>query len=168
MAAKALPDAECLRNRFAYDPETGVLTRKSTGKPTGSMKNPGLAVWVDNGSFLAHRIIWKMVYGLDPDEIDHIDHDRANNRLSNLRSVTRAENMKNRPAYKNSTGHVGVYWHKATGKWSAEIQNNGERHHLGLFKSLEDAIAARADAEINHGFHPNHGRTQHKAGATGT
>jgi hypothetical protein len=174
MAFKALPDAEYLRNRFAYDPETGLLTWKPkeevsaddkrwnsrhAGTVAGKMMASGIQIGLLGGLFLAHRIIWKMQTGKDPDEIDHIDHSRGNNRWSNLRNVSRGENMKNRGQYANNTsGYPGVSWHKATGKWQAEIYSDGKSKYLGLFQSHREAVIARAKAQDALGFHENHGK----------
>lgn len=110
--------------------------------------------------YLAHRVIWAMVYGEWPEEqIDHINGVRDDNRIENLRAVTNQENGKNKKLSKNNTsGVIGVYWYKPTRKWRAEIKINNRRVHLGLFTKKDDAIAARKAAEAEHGYHPNHGR----------
>ena len=75
--------------------------------------------------------------------VDHIDGDRQNNCLSNLRWCTRAENNRNKKKYRNNTSdYTGVTFHKETGKWQAQISIDGKRKYLGLFHTKEEAAAA--------------------------
>ena len=93
-----------------------------------------------------HRLINKTPKGLDT---DHIDRDTLNNRRSNLRAITHAENMQNLSIPKNNTsGHKGVNWHKETRKWRAFIGLKNRQVYLGLFTSIEEAVIARKNAEI--------------------
>jgi len=113
-----------------------------------------------NRLMLAHRVIWAIVHGEWPDgEIDHINGVRHDNRLCNLRSVSRSENMRNasRPNT-NTSGAVGVVLRKDTGKWASQIEINGRNKSLGSFASFNDAYAARKSAEAEYAFHANHGR----------
>ena len=106
----------------------------------------------------AHRVVWAMTYGDWPDVIDHIDGDRLNNTISNLRSTDFAGNAKNAKLRKDSvSGRVGVY-RRRNGVWSARIQADGREIHLGSFGSFSAACAARARAEQQYSFHVNHGR----------
>ena len=128
--------------------------RALTAKSTGYFAGPILGK-----TFKLHRVIWAMHYGEWPDYIDHINHDRTDNRISNLRSVTLAENMKNQTVYKNNVSGVsGVYWSARDGVWMARISIGGIDKHLGTFRKKDDAIIARRQAEAKNGFHPNHGR----------
>lgn len=108
----------------------------------------------------AHRVIWLLAHRAWPeDQIDHINGDRSDNRLANLRAVTLAENVKNqRLRVTNNSGIMGVSWKASNGKWQARICVNGRDKYLGLFESLSDACAVRKAAEIEYGYHPNHGR----------
>ncbi len=112
------------------------------------------------GRHLAHRVIWAMETGAWPKhDIDHEDHDRANNRFNNLREATRSENCKNQTMRStNTSGFMGVYWDKHNRNWAASICSNGKRHHLGTFTDKKDAIDARVGAEIKYGYHANHGK----------
>ena len=84
-------------------------------------------------------------------EVDHIDGDGLNNRMSNLRRVNRQQNSMNRDIRKDSTSKIkGVYWHKSSGKWQSNIMIKGESIHLGLFLSIDDAISARKAAEVKY------------------
>lgn len=109
---------------------------------------------------LAHRIIWAMTNGRWPEEdIDHIDGNRTNNAISNLRSVSRHENTKNLSRrLSNTSGVPGVTWNKRAKKWRASIKVAGKFIYLGYFDDLETAAEIRKAAETRHGFHANHGR----------
>ena len=111
--------------------------------------------------YAAHRIIWEMFYGEIPSgmQIDHKDGNGLNNSIDNLRLVSLGENLKNKSKYTNNTsGCAGVSWHKTHKKWVAYISDAGKRINLGYFKSLDDAIAVRREAEKTYGYHENHGR----------
>lgn len=87
-----------------------------------------------------HRVIIGAPKGI---EVDHIDGDSLNNRKSNLRLATRAQNAKNcRRPINNKSGYKGVYFHKASGKWLAQISANGKRVYIGCFDAPELAHAA--------------------------
>ena len=107
----------------------------------------------------AHRVIWAIHYGEWPsDQIDHINHDRADNRLVNLRTVSKMENSRNMSKPSNNTsGCVGI-WLIHNGRWRAGIEADGERIHVGYFGTKSEAIKARKKAEVKYGFHKNHGR----------
>lgn len=108
---------------------------------------------------LAQRVAWALHYGHWPENtVDHEDGDPSNNRLQNLRSATREQNQRNQKMpTTNTSGHVGVHWEN--GKWKATIGiGQHKKKYLGRFESLEDAVAARQDAERELGYHPNHGR----------
>lgn len=108
--------------------------------------------------YYAHRVIWAMHTGVWPNEIDHLNHDRANNRIKNLREVSHKENSRNQSiSISNKSGVTGIHWHVECCKWLANITVNYKTIHLGLFVEKDDAIAARKAAEIEYGFHPQHG-----------
>jgi hypothetical protein len=172
MLTKPLPSPEYLRQRLRYDAETGKLywryhpamsdgwnTRWAAREAFTALKGKGYRVGRVDGCLLrAHRVIWVMTYGYWPVEIDHEDHDVGNNRLLNLRDRDRARNARNLPLYKsNRSGVMGVNWDARAGLWRAEICVADRRTTLGRFARFEDAVAARAAAEIKHGFHANHG-----------
>ena len=108
----------------------------------------------------AHRVAWAIVHGQWPSEhIDHINGDRADNRLHNLRHVSRTVNNKNAKRREdNMSGCTGVHLDKRNSKWVAQINANGKRKFLGYFGSFAEARNARLIAEAQHGYHPNHGR----------
>lgn len=153
---------------FRYDPESGLLYRKKRGprgKPDHVVGNPYsngyLRVSIGGQSnkreYLLHRLIWMMQHGEWPDgEIDHINRIRTDNRISNLRICTNAENKQNLSLRSNNTsGYTGVSYWKAMGKWRADITVNHKIKHLGRFDTPEEAYSAylAAKAEL-HTFNP--------------
>lgn len=152
---------------FSYDSDTGDLrwrisrsNRALVGAIAGSFDRATryICIRVKNRLYYAHRIIWLMKTGKWPDQIDHINHDRADNCWRNLRNANSSVNGKNKSlSSKNSSGQIGVHWHKAAGKWEAQIKVQRKSHWLGLFVHFDDAVAARKAAERQYGFHPNHG-----------
>lgn len=115
---------------------------------------------IKNQKFLAHRLIFAMVHGSWPEEIDHIDGNRSNNRIDNLRAASCTENMRNRKRIKtNTSGVMGVAFNKTAGKFVARIGRAGRYVHLGYFENFDEAVAARKAAEPRHNYHANHGRT---------
>jgi len=108
----------------------------------------------------AHRVAWAIFYGKWPDRTDHINGVRADNRIVNLRDVTNQENMRNQKKRKNNTsGATGVSWDKEHNRWLVQIMvESGKNKKVGRFDDFGEAVAARKSAEIEHGFHANHGR----------
>lgn len=161
--------AERARELFDYDPDTGDLTWKvslNPRAPAGWIVNTKhgdgyYSVRVDRKTYLAHRVAWLIVYGEWPDKlIDHVNGDRRDNRLSNLRKATYSENGWNCGVRaSNTSGFKGVCKHNKCGKWIARIRiGNGVRKHLGLFDTPEAAHAAyRRAAEEHHGAFYLHG-----------
>lgn len=161
------------RRRFLYDPETGVITRKITTSGTGlagsiagriardGYRNIGIGI----RRVQAHRLAWFIFYGEWPKhELDHINGMRDDNRISNLREVSHDENQKNLKLSKsNTSGVVGVVYNKKAGKWQAQIKAPDRHIHLGVFSKFEDAVCARKKAEVDLGFHPNHGAIKQEA-----
>lgn len=111
-------------------------------------------------SYLAHRVVWLMCTGDWPNQqIDHINGVRSDNRFENLRDVSAAENMKNLTLQsRNRSGVPGVNWCPRQQKWRVYITTNRVMKSLGFFDDFDLAVAKRRAAEIENGFHPNHGR----------
>jgi hypothetical protein len=165
--------SEVLRELFSYNPETGELlwrprpgstwginswNAKYPGKRAGTLVNGYWMVGLpEAGIFLAHRVIWKMVYGSDPQAfLDHINGDRSDNRLANLREATRSDNAQNKPTQRNNTsGFSGVHWVRRCKKWQSRIGIGGKKVVLGLFTSPEEAYQAYLGAKSRlHTFNP--------------
>ena len=120
-----------------------------------------IKVRFDNKLYMAHRIIWEAVVGKIPEgmQIDHINHDRSDNRMENLRVVTHIENGMNQSMYvRNKSGVTGVSWQSRDKKWRAVISKDRKVISLGYFNNFDDAVVARLSAEIEFGYHVNHGR----------
>lgn len=109
---------------------------------------------------LAHRVIWAMVHGYWPVGVDHINGNRRDNRIANLREADQAENMLNvKLRSDNPSGAAGVWQLRGSGQWRARIKRGGIYTDLGHFPTFDAACAARKCAEEQLGFHQNHGRT---------
>jgi HNH endonuclease len=108
-----------------------------------------LRLRIDGRKHLQHRLAWLYMTGTNPNaEIDHIDGNRANNRLQNLRLASHSENQQNRSARsKNSSGLLGVTWHSKIGKFQSRIMHNHKAHHLGYFSSPNEAHQAYLEAK---------------------
>lgn len=156
-----------LKRILSYDENSGEFMWKTrlsnrgvVGKIAGTPSTHGHVQIRINGVFYkAHRLAWLYVYGELPDgEIDHINHNPYDNRISNLRNVSHKENARNQSMRKtNTSGVTGVYFYKRDRKWDAKIMVDGAMIHLGRFVNKIDAIIARKMAEQEYGFHPNHG-----------
>jgi hypothetical protein len=183
--ANPLPSQEDLKRLLRYEPSSGKLFwRKRTpemfaqaevhsaahtcaqwnsrfaGREALVKENIGYRCGRLNYQYvLAHRVIWKMVTGVEPVEVDHIDGDRSNNRWNNLRDATSSQNNRNSARRStNTSGAVGVMWNKQKRKWSASLYIGGKIIHLGFFTQFDSAVAARKLAEEQNDYHPNHGR----------
>lgn len=157
---KPLPEIEYLESLFDYCADSGVLTRIKSGKEIRSNLRGGyMRVTINGESYYAHRICWKLFYDREPDQIDHIDGDGSNNKITSLREADQKENMRNRCLNKNNTsGVTGVSLGVNPKKWVAQIRVNKKQIHLGSFDNKEEAVKARKEAEIEYGYHENHGR----------
>lgn len=177
-----LPSPELLRQLLEYDPETGALSWKPrpvsmfktsraakawnarfAGKPAFTAGSHGYRAGTILGlSCLGHRVARAIHFGEWPGsgaDIDHINGRRDDNRIANLRVVSRAENLRNqRRRANNASGVMGVSWHSPSKKWLAQIGASGRLKHLGYFTDFDVAVAARKAAEAVHGYSPNHGR----------
>jgi len=161
---------EHLKSVLHYDPETGVFTwidskckRISAGTTGGTLhkshKLNYLRMYVKDKNYLCHRLAWLYVHGEWPNEIDHIDGDGLNNKITNLRNVSSTENGKNLSIRNdNKSGIIGVSWMKSRSKWQANINSNKKQVYLGIYDDFFEACCVRKSAEYELGFHANHGR----------
>lgn len=164
-----------VRELLDYNPETGVLTWRSrdrswfthdrsynvwnaqfAGTTAGSVSGEGyLAIKLLTRGYKAHRVIWLWMTGAFPSgQIDHIDHDRLNNRWTNLRNVSAADNSRNHTRHRtNTSGIPGVGWLARNRKWMARVGDE----YLGVFDTFDEAVKVRRAAELAAGYHKNHG-----------
>lgn len=160
---------------FTYDRETGVLywgirnrntiRRNYVAGSSKGTKDGHRRVGIKGKIYQEHRLIMMLCFGHIPEnaEIDHINHVRDDNRLCNLRFVTRSENQRNQSvSSKSTTGVTGVYFSKSRNKFIAQIKVNRQVHYLGCYNTLEEAAAARAEANLKFNFHNNHGKGRAK------
>ena len=156
---------------FTYDRETGVLywriknhnsiRRNYVAGSSKGTRDGYRLVHVKGKIYKEHRIIMMLCFGHIPEnaEIDHINHVRNDNRLVNLRFVTRRENMRNQAlSGKSTTGVTGVHFSKARKKYVAQIKVDQKIIFLGNYNTLEEAAAARAEANLKFNFNNNHGK----------
>lgn len=179
-------DPSQIARLLSYDPDTGTLVWKKrpdsdfaagsrqsqsqcahnwnaryAGTIAGNITPRGYSqVGLLGRLFKAHRLAWCIYYGDWPSaQIDHINGNKCDNRIANLRDVSQTENCRNTAMSKNNTsGLRGVYWKAAINKWTASICIDGKQRHIGVYTSKDEAHAARVEAERSCGYHPNHGR----------
>jgi len=169
MKSKPLPPLEELKEFLDYNPDTGVITwiknrsGVKLGQVAGTINTLGYVIILftpyrsklkhSEKFILAHRVAYYMYYGVDPLEkmIDHIDGNRSNNKINNLRLATNQQNLFNQGLSKNNTSGIkGVSWSNEKQKWVAQIFLNGRNIILGRYTHKEDAIKTRKEAEINY------------------
>lgn len=180
--SKPIPSCRHLQELLHYSQQTGLVTwnerpasmfpsqraanawnARFAGQSAGYIRQDGyLSLSLGTGNlYMVHRLIWKMMTGREPEYIDHLNGNRADNRWSNLREVDVSTNGKNAKLYsRNTSGHAGVEYLDKLGKWRARVQVGKKTVHLGLFSTKEKAVAARKEAERKNGYHDNHGRQQ--------
>jgi len=160
---------EELVRRLAYDPDTGIFTwrvttcrRMKAGDLAGCIdRSKGYhRISIDGKAYKAHRLAWLYVTGEWPPEgVDHIDGDRSNNAIANLRAATSSQNSCNRGKQRNNTsGFKGVTWDRSKGMWAAQITVAGKLKSLGRYDNVKDAAEAyRRAARGRHGEFANTG-----------
>lgn len=176
-----MPPQQYLQECFAYDPEAGTFlwrarplthfrnargcnvfnalyagssalnTQHSDGYLIGRLRSlPGGKC----AHIYAHRVAWKLTYGAEPAEVDHINGIRDDNRLVNLRAVTPSENQRNTALGSNNKSGLCGIRRDARGRWIVRINNQ----HIAVFDTRGEAIASRLTAERLLGFSKTHGR----------
>lgn len=157
--ARPLPSLARLRELFSYDPLTGILTRLTSvpkaqiGSAAGTVNaHGGLICRVDYRIFHVHRIVWALHYGEEPPPIiDHINGNRSDNRIQNLRAATASQNSRNRKIdRRNRVGLKGAHWSSSERKWRSSIRAGGKPIHLGWFRTPEAAHEAYCAAAREH------------------
>ena len=164
---------EKLKEIVDYNEDNGVFYwKKSTGSrakigcKVGSITQSGYVEMMILGKrYLAHRLVWLYKFGEIPKKhIDHINQNKTDNRITNLREVTSAENNRNAVRSKSNTPGVnGVCYDKQNKKWVASITVDYKYINLGRFKIKEEAMIARLQANIKYGFTENHGGEKYEA-----
>jgi hypothetical protein len=171
-------DQSYLKARVDYCPDTGAFTWKAhaampqswntrwTGRPAFNCREGKgyLQGTIDRKHFMAHRIAWLWFHGKWPHaQIDHINGDRTDNKISNLREVTNQENALNSSRHiDNTSGETGVSFDHKSGRWHAYLNLEGKRVFNRTYVLRQEAVQARKAAERQYGFHPNHGRPSRK------
>ena len=136
-----------------FDYKNGELYWKSTrkgikaGDKAGYVNNGYVQVKFNGKDYRAHRIIFLMHHGYLPQYIDHIDTDRSNNSIENLRAATKAQNGHNfGVSAHNKSGYRNVHWSNKDSRWRVHLRCNGKRISCGSFVELEDAVEAAKQA----------------------
>lgn len=177
---KPLPSQEELLALLRYERETGKLfwrersrsmftsdriwrawnSRCADAEAFTATTAAGYRLGAINGAlFYAHRVIIKMLYGVDAPEVDHERGNRSDNRDGSISPANRQKNGKNTARRSdNTSGVTGVFWATRDRRWVAKICIDQKSVNLGHFVNKEHAVAARKVAEAKYGFHPNHGR----------
>jgi hypothetical protein len=169
MAVKPLPSRDLVRQLLRYDVTTGEFTWKPradvwwnaryAGKIAGSVKPNGrIDIAIGHALYKAHRLVWLYVHSEPvPDVIDHVDHNKMNNRFTNLRAATKRQNGANSGLRKNNTTGVKGVGLLRSGQYRARIMFAGKDINLGHFKTLEEAAKARFEAASRlHGVFAKH------------
>ena len=152
--------ADRARQLFSYNPETGALIRSVTtssqavaGSTPGWVNKAGyIALNIDAGCYLLHRVAWRITHGEWPcGVIDHKNQDKLDNRLDNLRDVTRQVNTQNnrleKVGKKYGSSLAGANWDAYAGRWKSSICVDGRHIHLGRFDSEQAAHSAYLTAK---------------------
>jgi hypothetical protein len=146
---------ETLKQKLEYNAVTGNFVWMVVGKngsafygaPAGTVGKRGyLSVKIEGINYKCHRLAWLYTYGTLPLGIDHIDGDKLNNRIDNLRECTQSTNTMNRARGSNNTsGFKGVSWYPSRSKWLARCSAHGKRKHIGFYDTAEEANTAYMD-----------------------
>ena len=162
MAEYKTVEVELLKKLLSYSPETGKLywrPRDETTSPrpfsfntrhahteAGCLNDKGyVLVSIKENRMRAHRVIYAMMTGSWPEEVDHINGNRADNRWGNLRSVSHKTNRANTYGWskKTSSRFIGVCRQPDCDRWKAQVSINGKAKHIGLFQTEVEAAKAR-------------------------
>lgn len=168
-----------LAAQVTYNPETGIITwnfreeltghdkmfnSRFAGHECGSIDSHGYRVisFKHEGkshNIKAHRLAWLITYGyMAESHIDHVNRNRKDNRIDNLRDVHPSTNQRNMSMMRtNKSGITGVYWDKQSKKWRAQASLNGKTRYIGIFSCINEAAAAAKSFRVKYGFTDSHG-----------
>jgi len=134
----------------------GRIVAGATAGPSSEDKYRKITI--NHSGYYAHRLIFLMHHGYLPKNVDHIDGDKHNNRIDNLREATIAENGWNAGiSATNTSGYKGVSFNKTKRKWQVQVAKKGQRYHGGYHDTAEEANeAAIALREKLHGEYVRH------------
>lgn len=129
-----------------FKKQTG--NRIKIGEKAGSLTSAGyFCTTIYKKPYLIHRLIYMMFNGFITDQIDHIDGNKQNNKIENLRLASNTQNQHNAKMRKdNNSGFKGVYWQKSTNKWAVSVSVNKKRLYFGCFKDIELAELVAIEA----------------------
>ena len=168
--------AELVRSLFDYDPNSGILRWKAqpdkprkwntryAGTPAGWTSQGYIQVQIsapERANYYVHVIAWCHYYGYwPPDQLDHKDRQRSNNRIKNLRMASNSDNSCNKGKQSNNTsGFKGVFFNPLNRNWRVRINRGGKNVFDESFATLEEAVEAHRAAVANfHGEFANHDR----------
>jgi hypothetical protein len=150
-----------LKLKLSYNKDNGTFLNIKKSNIVGSNSKQGYLIAKVNGkNYYLHRLAWLYIYGYFPKNcIDHINGNKSDNRLSNLREATLSQNNCNQNiSSKNTSGIKGVCWDKNNNKWKVSLAINGKSKHIGLYKDLEIAKKAMIESRLKyHGEFSNNG-----------
>jgi hypothetical protein len=162
--AHSILTQELVQSLFEYkDGELYWKVNKGSAKigdKTGSLHHSGyLCIQINSKTYLAHRVIFLYHHGFLPQYIDHIDGNKSNNKIENLREATIQQNGFNTKLYKTSTSGIkGVDWSKKAKKWQVRVQINNKRKYFGIYENIE--LAELVAIEARNKYHGNFARHQ--------
>lgn len=162
---------EYIRQNLEYDPEAGTLIwltngtyNRKVGAIAGTAQKQKCGKWyvrvkIRGKSFGAHNVAWFLKTGCWPEMlIDHQDGNGLNNKWSNLRAASPEQNQRNRRLNANNKSGVSGVMQRSPTRWEVQIKGEGKLLYIGSFKTFDEAVQARRDAELKYGYHPNHGK----------
>tara|TARA_R110000782_G_scaffold235628_1_gene321660 strand:+ start:173 stop:640 length:468 start_codon:yes stop_codon:yes gene_type:complete len=148
-----------LKSILEYNKSTGVFLWKKCrnrilGSVAGTIDNKGYRrIGINKSYKRAHALAWFYVYGEWPkSQLDHINRNRDDNRIDNLRDVTSQQNSRNRTPSINKFGVIGLSWCRKSNKFYSRITVDRKTKYVGYYASMLDAICARKSAENKYGF----------------
>lgn len=151
---------EELKTLVNYDPITGIFINLKRGEVVNYIRGKGyLGIQLNKTKYYLHRLAWLYMTGIMPEQVDHIDTNKTNNKWNNLRIADNSSNQHNKNLQSNNTSGVkGVCWDKINSKWIAKVNFKSRCYNLGRFASIPEAEEAIKQKRLSlHGEYTNHG-----------